>query len=605
MIEHLRVARTCNFYKLKKRLTAKALTDLFRDLRDSARNSKLPIFRVIRSRSGQTQYSAICFSFERRPQFLSEDADEWDRIFGFLMIIEKGDLIAVLKSGLDLPSSFRAEFLDRVGSESVEAAIAQRSAVFEKLRLRNMSTSRLALRTKSLEARNLENTVATSSASRFVPLGYSVVRNDGRYSVTPNTGRISNQSTRSTADSLATWAGGMIDALNIENGEIAPFIQSFAREVHLTELPKTVHPSLLAFEVDALRDALYGETPQIRLLRKRGKDEVELTKDEGEQILTSLDQQFNLRVDGERFGIFGEEGTDEVGTLRVGKTRITANVNSMELIQGIFVDDLRGDAGQDEHSPLARFLNAEHLFTVLFSDLSLAYIEGSLFRDNALLAGGETFLKHLITSPELRRATSEKGTFVEGQRKFSARSVFRILIDHIAADSDILVCDDLGTEWADFIGASTSPSASSVSFYHAKHGELSLGASAFHVSVSQAIKNLGYMVLESAQMRRKCDSWEGQYLLDGIQTAIRYILRGGTADSILEQIGAMRTAPNLSKNVYIVTSSLSKTQVATAFADIANGRRPRAHFVQLYWLLTSFFSACSEVGVIGYVVCQP
>lgn len=307
MIKHLRVARTCNFYKLKKRLTAKALTDPFRDVRDSARNSKLPIFREIRSRSGQTQYSAICFSFERRPRFLSEDSDEWDRIFGFLMIVEKGDLIAVLKSGLDLPSSFRAEFLDRVGSERVEAAIAQRSAVFEKLRLRNMSTSRLALRTKALEARNLENTVATSSASRFVPLGYSVVRNDGRYSVTPNTGRISNQSTPSTADNLATWAGGMMDALNLENGEIAPFIQSFAREVHLTELPKTIHPTVLAFEIDALRDALYGETPQIRLLRKRGHDEVELTKDEGEQILTSLDQQFSLQVEVRDLGFSGKK----------------------------------------------------------------------------------------------------------------------------------------------------------------------------------------------------------------------------------------------------------------------------------------------------------
>jgi hypothetical protein len=106
-------------------------------------------------------------------------------------------------------------------------------------------------------------------------------------------------------------------------------------------------------------------------------------------------------------------------------------------------------------------------------------------------------------------------------------------------------------------------------------------------------------------MRRKCDSWKGHYELDETEPAIRYILRGGTAESIFAQFEAMRTAPNLSKNVYIVTSSLSKTQVATVFDDITKERRPRAHFVQLYWLLTSFFSACSEVGAIGYVVCQP
>jgi hypothetical protein len=63
--------------------------------------------------------------------------------------------------------------------------------------------------------------------------------------------------------------------------------------------------------------------------------------------------------------------------------------------------------------------------------------------------------------------------------------------------------------------------------------------------------------------------------------------------------------PEVVKRVSIVTSSLSKKAVENAFADIKNGKRPTAHFVQLYWLLTSFFSACAEVGAAGYVICQP
>jgi hypothetical protein len=39
-----------------------------------------------------------------------------------------------------------------------------------------------------------------------------------------------------------------------------------------------------------------------------------------------------------------------------------------------------------------------------------------------------------------------------------------------------------------------------------------------------------------------------------------------------------------------------------AFADIKSGKRPTAHFVQLYWLLASFFSTCAEVGAAGYVI---
>jgi len=34
------------------------------------------------------------------------------------------------------------------------------------------------------------------------------------------------------------------------------------------------------------------------------------------------------------------------------------------------------------------------------------------------------------------------------------------------------------------------------------------------------------------------------------------------------------------------------------------GEAPTPHFVQLYWLLMSYFSACAEVGAYPYVVCQ-
>jgi hypothetical protein len=57
--------------------------------------------------------------------------------------------------------------------------------------------------------------------------------------------------------------------------------------------------------------------------------------------------------------------------------------------------------------------------------------------------------------------------------------------------------------------------------------------------------------------------------------------------------------------VYIVTSSLSKAQVEAEFEKLANGGRPLAHFVQLYSLLMTYFSACSEMGAVGFVACRP
>src|SRR3546814_14519464 len=65
-------------------------------------------------------------------------------------------------------------------------------------------------------------------------------------------------------------------------------------------------------------------------------------------------------------------------------------------------------------------------------------------------------------------ATSEKGVFANDQQSFSGGSVFQIVVDRIAEDCNILICDDLGDEWADFIGLSTDGSPNMVSFYHAK-----------------------------------------------------------------------------------------------------------------------------------------
>jgi hypothetical protein len=91
----------------------------------------------------------------------------------------------------------------------------------------------------------------------------------------------------------------------------------------------------------------------------------------------------------------------------------------------------------------------------------------------------------------------------------------------------------------------------------------------------------------------------------GVQTAIPRIIRGGDTDAIRQRVDDIREAPDAVRHVYIVTSSLSKAQVQAEFENLANGGRPPAHFVQLYWLLMAYFSACSEMGAVGFVVCRP
>jgi hypothetical protein len=164
-----------------------------------------------------------------------------------------------------------------------------------------MSTSKFALRSKTLEANDLENAVAVSSASRFIPQAYTVRRSDGNYSATPNTGRISIQAERANFEQIVSWSSGVIDALRAEQGEASAFIKNFARPVSLVDIPPAVYPTYLAFDIGSLRETLYGETPTALLVRKQGDNYVEVAEVASRVILNDLDQHFAIGRDGDQY----------------------------------------------------------------------------------------------------------------------------------------------------------------------------------------------------------------------------------------------------------------------------------------------------------------
>ncbi len=604
MIQHLDINRAGYFYRCKKRLTNAAIRNLFVGLRRAAEDPKRNLFRKTRETSEGAIYSAICFSLARKASFLKPPAEANERVFGFLMLVEYREYVALFKSGLDLPSSFKSEYLEKVGHGRVERAIATNEATFEKLRLRNMSVSRQALRSKALEARDLENTIATASASRFIPQGYSVKRPDGAYSATPSTGRISERSDRAGHQEMIAWARRIITSLKADAGEVSAFIRNFARPLDLSSLNEGTEPTFVGIDVIGLADNIFDADDKVRLIRTENDQPVELNKDQVKAILESIESPLPIVAEGNKLQIT-DPRNDEIGNLKVGKTRISLTALDLAEIAGILVEKCSTPLGADpDAKSLARYLDQNDLFTVLFSDFAIAYINGSLFRDEALVGGGETFLAHLQVEQTLANANSEKGQFQVNQTEFASDSVFRTVIDVIAHD-DVLVCDDLGDEWADFIGLSTNTNPVMISFYHAKHGDQSLSASKFHDAVGQAIKNLGRMALPTETTATKLDRWDNTYRNDGVQTDISRLLRGGTRPVIEAKIDSVRATPDVLQRVFIVTSSLSRNQVEQVFTNAQNGITPTPYFVQLYWLLMSYFSACAEMGVRGYVVCRP
>lgn len=248
---------------------------------------------------------------------------------------------------------------------------------------------------------------------------------------------------------------------------------------------------------------------------------------------------------------------DECAKISLNKSRIALRSLTLGAAASVKVEMRSVALGEDpDPRALHSFIDEENSFIVLFDNVRLSYIGGQVFQDDAMLDGGSGVLPYLHPEASLQTVISEKGDFVANQVEFDGTSTFGAIVEHIAAEDDVLVCDDLGDEWADFIGIREDAGSVQVSFYHAKHGPLKLSAGSFHIAVSQAIKNLGNMMLPAERMEAKIQGWKTTYTAPDQPTQIEKIIRSNT-DDVDAAVARGRTAPDVRRRAVIVTSSLS------------------------------------------------
>jgi hypothetical protein len=605
MIDWLRTTTTAYFYRKCKRLPKVALADLFRTIRNNSYAVGRNIFNHIKEQYGHSQWSAIAFFYERDPSFLAypEGYERTkERICGFLMLIEYREYAVLFKSNLDLPSTFKTEYLQRVGDQHFEAAVAPVDATFEKLTLRNMTSSKHTLRSKTLEANNLQNLIGRAGSSRFIAQGYRSRQNGQHLSATPNTGRLSMRSDRLPYKELIAWAESSIEKLGNDAPELSPFIESFTRPINLASMPANLSPTYIAVDVPQLTEDVFEAPAEIRVVRKQGDAVVPLDKNGAELVLAALDQNFVVQSVKGELAIIDPRNNTSVGNIALNKSRISLRRLSLAELDDIWVEVVNGSAPEESGIPLKRYIDHNNLFSVLFNDPAVVYVGGTLYKDKSL-TDGRLFLSHIRSCPDLNNVNDEKGAFAAGQAAFDGDSIFGVIVSHVADSREFLVCDDLGDEWADFIGVNDESQPKTLSFYHAKHGDLTLGASGLHVVVSQAIKNLGRMNASDEEIAAKLEKWQSAYRNDGEETAIQRVV-GATAPQLQARLTNALLSPDTIRRVFVVTTSLSRRQLEQQFETIRAGNAPSAHFVQLYTLLMSFFSACIEVNANGYVVCQ-
>jgi len=122
-----------------------------------------------------------------------------------------------------------------------------------------------------------------------------------------------------------------------------------------------------------------------------------------------------------------------------------------------------------------------------------------------------------IVRPKIAACSNEKGTESELEaakmngskaKEFIEGSLFKRIADKelkLDFDPELVICDDLGSECADFIYASFGQKA--IALVHAKAGSgKGVSASAFHDVVAQAMKNLVYLT-RAKEIPDGANSW--------------------------------------------------------------------------------------------------
>jgi hypothetical protein len=561
-------------------LSARRIGAIFAEIRGdlSARTLHAEVRK--RDRATRVLWSLWIGRFQKSVPWLVEERLNETR-YGFLLLLERDGFVGVLGSNIGNIAESVSE--DRVSYQKLLALHSDADTEIEALSTRSLRAARVGVTQSTQRGRHLEKTLSRVGANQAAPFQVSLRHADQAWRISPGSGRVALSGGRAAIPEICAWFGTTCQ--DIEKAtEPSDFIKAFAHPIALSDLPANVLPTALQLDSSVVDDLIeLGAT-----LRRNDTALTDAEIEAVRQLIRNLwlvdtprtradeeAEMWRLKVDGA-----------EVGQLLVRATKISVVSDRLRDVQVVYQE------GTSE--TLHHVFNGSQPLRITFSDATYAYAAGQLFRDHRLLASRGPLLD-VLSGHLPPDASVEKG---EANGRFAADSLFGFVVGHASALDQYLICDDMGAEWADFIGVSTAQHQ--ITFYHCKGGHVEVGASGLHEVVSQAAKNLGYLTASAAELNTRRAKWEG----DWSATLIPRLQRGAAVVDFAAAFVKAVAAPQATRRVTLVTSALSKAAVARAFDDI-DINAPRAEVVHVLWLLSVFVDQCRSMGAVPEIVCRP
>ena len=516
------------------------------------------------------------------PQKLKEEK------ISYLLIVEIDDYVVLLKKNIARLTSFIDE-LEAIDGKVLSGILVTNDTAFQKLKLTNMNMNEDAVRNKMYEANHLEKTMPMFSADQSIVQTVRITNQNETCLLNINTSKIAKFGVKKNIHGLLIWIADIVRKLNTYS-PIPSFLSNFAVPLKWSDKGKDLKPITIIinlFELhnyieNALSDkSIYRETKQGML----DKSHVYSWLSRKGSICLNLHEKANT------------ESKDYVCRELKDYLLVRKNKRGIKL----YLKNVLGSfycKKDEEYIPLVDIINTMSYFSVGFEDYSYIYYGKKLYQNAKILEQKTSILHVFEPFDELDNVTSEKGDWKQDSIEFSPDSIF-YFVDDLFKDSEILVCDDLGNEWADHIAIKNN----SISFILSKYKKkCSLSASNFQDVIGQAIKNIGNLFPDDKTLKNKADKFSKCF--EGTSIAR---CRKGNYEDFATKFREIRSNPNAIKYVCLAINFISKKKFTEAIANIENnnGLKQKHSVIQMLWLLNGFISICKEKDLHCRIFCRP
>ncbi|MFX1570800.1 MAG: DEAD/DEAH box helicase, partial [Promethearchaeota archaeon] len=272
----------------------------------------------------------------------------------------------------------------------------------------------------------------------------------------------------------------------------------------------------------------------------------------------------------------------------------------------------------EDYKSIISFLNKTQSFRIIPRSSGKIYAKYHFFSPKIQYGSqfsreDSIFNQILISDPILKKMSSEKGKMCKAKNKgWDSDSLFDI-IDNLGkettlteyfGDPDILICDDMDTEIADFILCDTRTNR--VVMIHAK-GTTKLhpySASKLQDVCGQASKNLRFLAPGNEELPPNINSWNKMWESSKTTKGKTHRIRKGSGLplDLWNKIKKIIDNPNSNREIWIF---LGRTLSKSDFLKRLYQSRPTPEAIQAAYLLHTILESIGKIGAKFFVFCYP